>query len=34
MAETYILSYLPLFYNDLEEKVAYITYVLLNSDAA
>ena len=34
MAETYILSYLPLFYNDLEEKVAYITDVLLNSDAA
>ncbi len=34
MAETYILSYLPLFYNDLEEKAAYITDVLLNSDAA
>ncbi|MCR5531067.1 MAG: type II toxin-antitoxin system RelE/ParE family toxin [Lachnospiraceae bacterium] len=34
MANAYTLRYLPLFYNDLEEKVAYLSDVLLNSDAA
>ncbi len=31
---TYTLSYLPLFYNDLEDHVMYITEVLKNQDAA
>ena len=31
---TYILSYLPLFYNDLEEHVMYIKNVLCNGKAA
>ncbi len=30
----YTLSYLPLFYDDMEEIVAYLTEVLLNPDAA
>lgn len=34
MANTYTLSYLPLFYDDLEERVAYLSDVLLNPDAA
>ena len=34
MADSYTLSYLPLFYDDLEEKVAYLSDVLLNPDAA
>lgn len=34
MANTYSLSYLPLFYDDLEEIVAYLSDVLLNPDAA
>ena len=34
MANTYRLSYLPLFYDDLEERVAYLSDVLLNPDAA
>ena len=34
MADTYTLIYLPLFYDDLEERVAYLSDVLLNPDAA
>jgi hypothetical protein len=34
MANTYRLSYLPLFYDDMEERVAYLSDVLLNPDAA
>lgn len=34
MADTYTLSYLPLFYDDFEEHVAYLSDVLLNPDAA
>ena len=34
MADKYTLRYLPLFYNDLEEKIVYLSDVLLNSDAA
>ncbi len=34
MADQFTLSYLPLFYNDLEEIVAYLSEVLLNPDAA
>ena len=34
MADTYMLSYLPLFYDDLEEKIAYLSDVLLNPEAA
>lgn len=35
MADTkYILRYLPLFYEDLEEKVAYIVETLKNPQAA
>ena len=34
MANKYTLSYLPLFYNDLEEIIAYLSDVLLNPDAA
>lgn len=34
MADSYVLSYLPLFYDDMEEKVAYLSDVLLNPDAA
>ncbi len=34
MADKYKLSYLPLFYDDLEEKVVYLSDVLLNPDAA
>ena len=30
----YTLRYLPLFYNDLEERVMYLAEVLHNSDAA
>ena len=30
----YTLKYLPLFYDDLEERVAYLSDVLLNPDAA
>ena len=30
----YTLRYLPLFYDDLEERVAYLSDVLLNPDAA
>lgn len=29
-----MLRYLPLFYDDLEERVAYLSDVLLNQDAA
>ena len=31
---TYTLSYLPLFYDDLEESVVYISDVLCNAEAA
>lgn len=34
MADKYTLSYLPMFYDDLEEKVAYLFDVLLNPEAA
>ncbi|MCR5598719.1 MAG: type II toxin-antitoxin system RelE/ParE family toxin [Lachnospiraceae bacterium] len=34
MADKYTLRYLPLFYDDLEEQVAYISDVLLNPSAA
>ncbi len=34
MADKYTLSYLPMFYDDLEEKVAYLSDVLLNPEAA
>lgn len=34
MAYKYMLRYLPLFYDDLEERVAYLSDVLLNQDAA
>ncbi len=34
MVSKYTLSYLPLFYDDLEERVAYLADVLLNPDAA
>ena len=34
MANKYMLRYLPLFYDDLEERVAYLSDVLLNQDAA
>ena len=34
MADKYTLSYLPRFYDDLEEKVAYLSDVLLNPEAA
>lgn len=34
MASIYTLSYLPLFYDDMEEKVAYLSDVLLNPAAA
>ena len=34
MADTYMLSYLPLFYDDLESTVAYLSEVLLNPEAA
>ena len=34
MADKYTLRYLPLFYNDLEEKIVYLSDVLLNPDAA
>lgn len=34
MANKYTLSYLPMFYDDLEEKVVYLSDVLLNPEAA
>jgi len=34
VCDTYTLSYLPLFYNDLEERVGYLADVLLHPDAA
>lgn len=35
MAETtYVLRYLPLFYDDLEEKLVYIAEKLMNPEAA
>ncbi len=34
MTDKYTLSYLPLFYDDMEEIIAYLSDVLLNPDAA
>ncbi len=34
MGSTYSLRYLPLFYNDLQESILYISNVLCNKDAA
>ena len=34
MANKYTLSYLPMFYDDLEERVVYLSDVLLNPEAA
>ena len=34
MADAYTLRYLPLFYDDFEEHVAYLSEVLFNPDAA